>query len=135
MRAVQCIFRTARAAICQISGDATKRRNSRGRTSFGRGVRRTTSDLLTLIRTTMPPGNRGNLGDENYVNLVAFLLLANGAQAGNQPLIAAARVAIGSVATGKMPAALRKTLDEHYGGCAGGRSRPPGRWGCWWQVK
>src|SRR4051812_20648607 len=35
---------------------------------------RTTSDLLTFIRQTMPPGNRGNLGDENYVNLVAFLL-------------------------------------------------------------
>src|SRR5262249_26543482 len=39
---------------------------------------RTTSDLLTFIRTTMPPGNRGNLGDNNYVNLIAFLLSANG---------------------------------------------------------
>src|SRR5687768_17178293 len=47
---------------------------------------RTTSDLLTFIRATMPPGNRGNLSDENYVRLVAFLLSANGARVGNQPL-------------------------------------------------
>src|SRR5215471_12613251 len=73
---------------------------------------RTTSDLLTFIRTTMPPGNRGNLGDENYVNLVAFLLSANGARAGNQPLTASARVTIGSIATGEMPAALRATLES-----------------------
>lgn len=73
---------------------------------------RTTSDLLTLIRTTMPPADRGNLGDENYVNLVAFVLSANGARAGSQPLTAAAGLAIGSVATGQMPAALRKTLEN-----------------------
>ena len=73
---------------------------------------RTTSDLLTFIRTTMPPGNRGNLGEENYIRLVAFLLSANGARAGNQPLTAAAGVAIGSVANGKMPAALRKMLES-----------------------
>jgi alcohol dehydrogenase (cytochrome c) len=73
---------------------------------------RTTSDLLTFIRTSMPPGNRGGLGDENYVNLVAFLLLANGARAGNQPLTAGARVAIGPVANGEMPAALRRMLES-----------------------
>src|SRR5437899_13049811 len=60
---------------------------------------RTTSDMFTFIRSTMPPGDRGNLGDENYVNLVAFILSANGARAGNQPLTATDRVAIGSVAT------------------------------------
>ncbi len=73
---------------------------------------RTTSDLFTFIRSTMPPGDRGNLGDENYVNLVAFLLSANGARAGNQPLTAADRLAIGSVATGDMPAALRIILEN-----------------------
>ena len=60
----------------------------------------------------MPPADRGNLGSENYVNLVAFLLSANGARAGSQPLTAAASLAIGSVATGEMPAALRKTLES-----------------------
>src|SRR5437763_16811798 len=47
---------------------------------------RTTSDLLTLIQSTMPPENRGNLAQETYINLVAFLLEANGSPAGNQPL-------------------------------------------------
>ena len=89
---------------------------------------RTTSDLLTFIRTTMPPGDRGNLGDENYVNLVAFLLSANGARGGNQPLTAAARVAIGSVATGEMPGALRKTLESTTADVPGAQqtSRPMG---------
>ncbi len=71
---------------------------------------RTTSDLFAFIRATMPPGDRGNLGDENYVNLVAFLLSANGARAGSQPLTAADRVVLGPIATGVMPPALRKTL-------------------------
>ena len=43
---------------------------------------RTTTDLLILIQSTMPPGNRGGLGAEAYVNLVAFLLAANGASPG-----------------------------------------------------
>ena len=86
---------------------------------------RTTSDLLAFIRSTMPPGDRGNLGDENYLNLVAFLLSANGARAGNQPLTAAHRVAIASVATGEMPAALRKTLESTTADApAGAADRP-----------
>src|SRR4051794_801115 len=43
---------------------------------------RTVGELLTFIRTTMPPGNRGNLGEDNYLNLVSFVLSANGALAG-----------------------------------------------------
>src|SRR5206468_11048044 len=39
-------------------------------------------------------------------------LSANGARAGGQPLTVTTRVAIGSVATGEMPAALRKILDS-----------------------
>ena len=60
----------------------------------------------------MPPGNRGNLGDDNYLRLVAFLLSANGAPAGDQPLTTTTRVAIGSVANGQMPAALEKYSDS-----------------------
>ncbi len=73
---------------------------------------RTTNDLLTFIRTNMPPDDRGNLGDGTYLNLVAFLLSANGARTGNQPLRAAERARISSVATGEMPVALRKTLES-----------------------
>ena len=52
---------------------------------------RNVSDLLAFLHSTMPPENRGGLGEETYVNLVAFLLEANGARAGNQPLTASAR--------------------------------------------
>jgi alcohol dehydrogenase (cytochrome c) len=73
-------------------------------------ARRTTRDLVLYMQSTMPPSNRGGLGEEAYVNLAAFILEANGAGPGQQPLTAAARAAIGSVATGKMPAALLAKL-------------------------
>jgi hypothetical protein len=58
------------------------------------------------------PADRGNLGDKNYANLVAFLLSANGARADTESLDAASRTAIGELATGEMPAPLRKTLES-----------------------
>ena len=82
--------------------------------------RRTAGDLFTYIRATMPPGNRGNLGDENYLNLAAFILHANGAQAGNQALSAGVRVPIGSVAAGNMPADLRIILESTTADIPGG---------------
>ena len=62
---------------------------------------RTTNDLVTFMEGAMPPGNAGGLGEQTYVNLAAFILESNGARAGNQPLAAAAKVAIRSVATGQ----------------------------------
>src|SRR5262249_60215798 len=47
---------------------------------------RTTSELIQLIQTTMPPANRGGLSAETYVNIVAFLLQANGAPGEDRPL-------------------------------------------------
>ena len=74
--------------------------------------RRTTGELMGRIRSTMPPGTRGTLGQENYINLIAFLLEANGAPAGNEPISGATAPVIGSIANGEMPAALRKSLLE-----------------------
>ncbi len=71
---------------------------------------RTISDLLTLIKTTMPPGDRGSLDQESYVNIVAFLLDANGAHAGNEPLTPATNSLIGSFANGEMRPALRQLI-------------------------
>src|SRR5260370_38156325 len=59
--------------------------------------KRTTSDLLTAIQSTMPPGNRGSLDADAYVNLVAFLLAANGASPSNLPLNPATGSLIGSI--------------------------------------
>jgi alcohol dehydrogenase (cytochrome c) len=60
---------------------------------------RTAGDLVTYLRLTMPPGGAALQGDA-YLNLTAFLLDANSAQAGNQALTTASTVTIRSVTTG-----------------------------------
>ena len=65
---------------------------------------RTPSDLIAFLEGAMPPGNPGSLGEQAYVNVTAFILDFNGARAGNQPLTAASKVAIRSVATGQAKA-------------------------------
>jgi alcohol dehydrogenase (cytochrome c) len=47
---------------------------------------RSTRDLMTLIRTTMPSDAPGGLSDQVYVNILAFILQSNGIQPGNTPL-------------------------------------------------
>jgi mono/diheme cytochrome c family protein len=43
-------------------------------------------DLFERIQTTMPQNAAGSLSNETYVDIVAFLLQANGFPAGTQPL-------------------------------------------------
>src|SRR5215831_4993412 len=73
---------------------------------------RSTSDLIGYMQESMPPSNRGGLSDETYANLVGFILQANGALAGDRPLVLATPARIGSVASGQMPPALRETLTK-----------------------
>src|SRR5271165_7176250 len=68
---------------------------------------RTPGALAQYIQATMPPGNPGRINEAAGLNLAAFILEANGAHAGTQPLTSTASVTIGSVATGQMPEALR----------------------------
>ena len=65
---------------------------------------RTTADLLGFMQGSMPPGNPGGLGEANYLNIAAFILNQNGAAAGAQALTPATRVAISSIATGRLQA-------------------------------
>ena len=58
----------------------------------------TTDELFAYVRDEMPPGLGGSLGDGVYLNLVAYILDANGARPGDAPLTAAAAVAIGDAA-------------------------------------
>ena len=51
---------------------------------------RTTRDFLGFIQATMPPNNPGSLGEQAYVSITAYVLDANGASPGNQPLTPAA---------------------------------------------
>src|SRR5215472_6933975 len=48
---------------------------------------RNAGELLNFMEAAMPPGN-ATLGEQNYINLAAFILSSNGAQAGASPLAA-----------------------------------------------
>ena len=65
------------------------------------------ADLFGRISGSMPPEQVGALTDEAYLDVVAYLLQANGAPAGSDALTAAATVSIGSVAAGASPAVTR----------------------------
>jgi alcohol dehydrogenase (cytochrome c) len=77
---------------------------------------RTAGDLVAFSQGAMPPDNPGRLGEEAYVNVVAFILDSNGARAGNQPLTAASKTTIRSVATGQL-----RTVAQAGRGGQGGR--------------
>ena len=79
----------------------------------------TPQDLVERIRLTMPPDRPGRLGDQTYLDIVAYLLQANGAPAGDQALTAATDVTIGTVATGETGSAPAITA------AAQGRARRP----------
>ena len=66
---------------------------------------RTTTDLFDFIRSSMPMNNPGSLSEQAYINIVAFLLQANGVAAGSRPFSPATAVAIGSAASGQATAA------------------------------
>ena len=58
----------------------------------------TTDELFAYVRGEMPPGLGGSLGDQVYLNLVAYILDMNGARPGDAPLAADAAVMIGDAA-------------------------------------
>jgi len=62
---------------------------------------RPASELISYMQSAMPPSNRGSLGARAYVDLAAFILEANGARSGAQPLQATTASPIQALATGK----------------------------------
>jgi alcohol dehydrogenase (cytochrome c) len=83
---------------------------------------RTTSDLFTRIRNSMPINNPGSLSDQDAINLVAYILQANGATAGTQTLAPETRLTIGAVATGDAPASAPQAAGDM---AAPGTTAPP----------
>jgi mono/diheme cytochrome c family protein len=61
---------------------------------------RPANDLFNRIRNTMPITDPGSLTDEEAVNIVAYLLQANGAAAGTEALTPATMAPIGAVTGG-----------------------------------
>src|SRR5215471_17611503 len=62
---------------------------------------KTAGDLIGFLQGAMPPTNPGSLGEQNYINVVAFLLDYNSARPGNDALTANTKITIRSVATGQ----------------------------------
>ena len=84
---------------------------------------RTTRDLVTKIRTTMPLSSPGSLSDQDAVNLAAFILQANGATPGSQALTAETLVPIGAVATGDAPPSMQAAGESPAAAPRGGNER------------
>jgi alcohol dehydrogenase (cytochrome c) len=72
---------------------------------------RTTRDLLARVQT-MPPGGAGSLGDQTYLNIVAYILQANGAVSGPQTLAPSTTSVIGTLATGQAGQAAAQSVTQ-----------------------
>ena len=82
-------------------GDAPALGGNGFMSSFGN---RSTKDLYKFIATSMPVGAPGSLGEEQYTNITAYLLYANGAKAGSAMFSKDTDVKVSSVADGKVVA-------------------------------
>jgi alcohol dehydrogenase (cytochrome c) len=71
----------------------------------GRWGNRTTADLITQARSTMPPDNPGGLPAEAYSNIVAFLLQSNGGTPDATAVNPSTTARIGTGLTGQAAAA------------------------------
>ena len=72
-------------------------------------------DLFVRISRSMPPGQAGSLTDAAYLDVVAYLLQANGAPAGGAALTEAATVSIGAAVN-----AATSAVAQAGGGAAAG---------------
>jgi alcohol dehydrogenase (cytochrome c) len=78
-----------------------------GRSFINAWRERTTDQLFSKIRNTMPPGRGRTLDDATYAAITAYVLHANGAAAGAATLTPTTSAAIGTVADGTIPADVR----------------------------
>jgi alcohol dehydrogenase (cytochrome c) len=87
---------------------------------------RSVADLFDVIRTTMPPGDPGSLGGA-YVDIVAYILQANGARPGAQPLGANMSVPIRSLVLAQAPPGIAGVPGPSPAGARGqpGRGTDP----------
>src|SRR5258708_1301527 len=87
---------------------------------------RSTNDLYTKIRTSMPADNPGSVPDEAVTTIVAFILRQNGGVPGNQPYTVATAVPIAQVATGAAPPPAAAGAPQQAAAAPAARPRTPG---------
>ena len=103
-----------------------------GGSFLGVWSRRTTGDLLSYVQATMPPDNPGSLGQPTYLNIVAYILQANGAPAGAQALASTTATPIGTIAmtqpaavvAAQQPAGRGRGQAPAQAAAQGGRGQP-----------
>ena len=69
----------------------------------GRWQGRRTDELFNQLRATMPPEGPGSLGEETYLNVIAFLMESNGTQPNDQTLTASAGEVVVAAPAGSGP--------------------------------
>ena len=84
-QAGQAVY-TGRCAACHEAGGETVRLIGAGFTDIWRT--RTTRDLYTRIKTTMPLSNPGSLSDAEATSVVAYILKSNALPSGSRELSA-----------------------------------------------
>ncbi len=80
-------------------GDAPALGGNGFMSSFGN---RSTKDLYNFIAKSMPAGAPGSLSEEQYTNITAYLLYANGAKPGSARFGKDTDVKVSSIADGKV---------------------------------
>jgi mono/diheme cytochrome c family protein len=78
--------------------------------AFGK---RPVAQLYNFIHNSMPFCEGGSLATDAYVNVLAFLLQANGAKPGNEPLTPTTAVKLGDIITGEMPPGFLKNAKSN----------------------
>lgn len=94
----------ARCASCHLEDLSGSAGPALAGTNFmGAWSGKTTSDLFGVIKGSMPQGAEGSLSNDEYLNVVAYILEANGHTAGVRPLDANSAIPIGVAVTGARP--------------------------------
>ncbi len=86
-------------------------------TSFGG---KSTKDLYSFIVASMPAGAPGSLSEDQYTNITAYLLWANGAKPGTATFSKNTDVKVSSIADGKVVDEAIKPAPHGQDGCDGG---------------
>ena len=107
-QAGQAIY-NSRCASCHDAGGETIRLLGASFTDVWKT--RTTRDLYTRIKTTMPFNDPGSLGDAAAASVVAYILRANGAVAGTADFIPTTTVSINTI----LPDRARARTDQYAG--------------------
>ena len=114
-------YETNCAACHQVDlGGSNEAPQLAGSSFIGQWGERSVSDLAAYITKAMPPDNPGGAGQPANTNIVAYILQANGAVPGTQPLTPQTASVIRAVAMRQAPPAAPVAAPAQAGGRAGG---------------